>query len=304
MVIKTLKKIKQMDRAEFKRRLYADDPTFRFVVACVGGFLLIGLLWIFYQSLCYVSTDDAFVEGHVAPISPKVSAQVIRVPVKDNQEVKTGDLLVELDVSDYRVQHDMAKADLMAAEAEAQKAHADEVRYKKLNDQDEVSKQQLDMAVLRTEVADAKVAAAKARLEQTGLEVSYTKITAPISGHVTRKSVELGALVQTGQPLMAIVSDEKWVVANFKETQLRDMHSGQKVKIKVDTYPGKTFHGHVDSIQRGTGARFSLLPPENATGNFVKVVQRIPVKIVFDEKPEKKYPLGLGMSVVPEVKVH
>jgi len=110
-------------------------------------------------------------------------------------------------------------------------------------------------------------------------------------------------LIQIGQPLMAIVSDEKWVVANFKETQLTHMRAGQKAEIKIDTYPGKTFKGHVDSIQRGTGSTFSMFPPENATGNFVKVVQRVPVKIVFDEQPDEKKPLGVGMSVIPEVKV-
>jgi len=292
-----------MNRAEFKKRLYAEDPKFRVVVTCAGGFLLILALWLIHQSLCYVSTDDAFIEGHVIPISAKVSAHVTKVPVVDNQEVKAGDLLIELDVNDYRVRDQMAKAELQGAEAEAEKAHTDAARYKQLNSQDEVSKQQLDMAVLRTQIADAKVASAKARVEQAGLDVSYTKIYAPIDGHVTKKSVEVGQLVPVGQPLLAIVSKGKWVIANFKETQLTLMRPGQKVEIKVDTYPHKTFKGHVDSIQRGTGARFSLFPPENATGNYVKVVQRVPVKIVFEEAPDKKYPLALGMSAVPEVKV-
>jgi len=302
-VLNLLRKIKGMNRAEFKKRLYAEDPKFRVVVTCAGGFLLILALWLIHQSLCYVSTDDAFIEGHVIPISAKVSAHVTKVPVVDNQEVKAGDLLIELDVNDYRVRDQMAKAELQGAEAEAEKAHTDAARYKQLNSQDEVSKQQLDMAVLRTQIADAKVASAKARVEQAGLDVSYTKIYAPIDGHVTKKSVEVGQLVPVGQPLLAIVSKGKWVIANFKETQLTLMRPGQKVEIKVDTYPHKTFKGHVDSIQRGTGARFSLFPPENATGNYVKVVQRVPVKIVFEEAPDKKYPLALGMSAVPEVKV-
>ncbi len=302
-MLNLLRKIKGMNRAEFKKRLYAEDPKFRVVVTCAGGFLLILALWLIHQSLCYVSTDDAFIEGHVIPISAKVSAHVTKVPVVDNQEVKAGDLLIELDVNDYRVRDQMAKAELQGAEAEAEKAHTDAARYKQLNSQDEVSKQQLDMAVLRTQIADAKVASAKARVEQAGLDVSYTKIYAPIDGHVTKKSVEVGQLVPVGQPLLAIVSKGKWVIANFKETQLTLMRPGQKVEIKVDTYPHKTFKGHVDSIQRGTGARFSLFPPENATGNYVKVVQRVPVKIVFEEAPDKKYPLALGMSAVPEVKV-
>ena len=299
-----LRKLKKMNAAQFKEKLYAEDPKFRFVTACVGGILVILILWFIHTSICYVSTDDASVEGHVIPISPKVSAHVTRVLVDDNQKVKAGDLLVELDQNDFKVRNEMAKAELEGAEAEAEKARTDAVRYKKLNTQDEVSKQQLDMAILRTQIADAKVASAKAHVRQTELDVSYTTINAPIAGHVTRKSVEEGALVQVGQPLLAIVSEEKWVIANFKETQLTHMRPGQKVKIRIDTYPGRVFLGHVDSIQRGTGARFSLFPPENATGNFVKVVQRVPVKIVFDEAPDKKYPLVLGMSVVPEVKVY
>jgi len=302
-VLNLLRKIKGMNRTEFKKQLYAEDPKFRVTVACAGGCLLILVLGFIHQSLCYVSTDDAFIEGHVVPISAKVSAHVTKVPVEDNQEVKAGDLLIELDSNDFRVKDQMAKAELQAAEAEAEKAHTDAERYKKLNSQDEVSKQQLDMAVLRTQIADAKVASAKAHVEQTRLDLSYTRIAAPIDGHVTKKSVEIGQLVPVGQPLLAIVSKEKWVIANFKETQLTLMHPGQKVRIKVDTYSHKTFKGHVDSLQRGTGARFSLFPPENATGNYVKVVQRVPVKIVFEEAPDKKYPLALGMSAVPEVKV-
>ena len=297
------RKLKGMNRTEFKKQLHAEDPTFRVAVACAGGLLLALGLWLVLLSLCYASTDDAFIEGHVVPISAKVSAHATKVLVDDNQEVKAGDLLIELDPNDYTVRDQMAKAELQATSAEAEKAHTDAERYKKLNAQDEVSKQQLDQAVLRAQVADARVASAEAHVEQAGLEVSYTKIYAPIDGHVTKKSVELGQLVQVGQPLFAIVSKGKWVIANFKETQLTHMRPGQEVKIKIDTYPHKTFKGHVDSIQRGTGARFSLLPPENATGNYVKVVQRVPVKIVFDEAPDKKYPLALGMSVAPEVKV-
>jgi membrane fusion protein (multidrug efflux system) len=297
------RKLKGMDRAEFKKRLYAEDPMFRVATACAGGLLLILALGFIHQSLCYVSTDDAFIEGHVVPISPKVSAHVTKVLVDDNQEVKAGDLLIELDPNDYTVKDQMEKARLQAAEAEAETAHTDVERYKKLNDEDEVSKQQLDMAMLRTQIADAKVASAKAHVEQADLNLSYTKIYAPIDGHVTKKSVEIGQLVQAGQPLFAIVSKEKWVIANFKETQLTHMRPGQQVRIRIDTYPHKSFKGCVDSLQRGTGARFSLFPPENATGNYVKVVQRVPVKIVFEEAPNKKYPLALGMSAVPKVKV-
>ena len=144
---------------------------------------------------------------------------------------------------------------------------------------------------------------ARAAATQAELNLSYTTIQAPEAGRVTRKSVEPGGYAQVGQALMAIVPDRVWIIANFKETQLTYMRPGQLAEIHIDAYPGHTFKGHVDSVQAGTGSRFSLLPPENATGNYVKVVQRVPVKIVLDEQPSAEYPLGPGMSVVPDVKV-
>ncbi len=287
-----------------KEKYLPKNPTHRKILKWgsigIAGIYLIAMI---YHGFCYVSTDDAFVEGHVIPISPKVSAHVSKVLVSDNQRVKEGDKLLVLDPNDFEVRHQVAQADLEAARAEAEQAKRDLERYTNLSKNNEVSKQQLDQVTLRARTADARVSAAAARLRQAELDLSYTKILAPISGYVTRKAVEEGAFVQIGQALMAIVPDEKWVVANFKETQLTHMRAGQRAKLKIDTYSGKTFKGHVESIQRGTGSRFSLFPAENATGNFVKVVQRVPVKIVFDEQPDEKKPLGIGMSVVPEVKV-
>jgi membrane fusion protein (multidrug efflux system) len=155
----------------------------------------------------------------------------------------------------------------------------------------------------QVDTSAAGIAQVEAEVRQAKLNLSYTKIYAPESGRVTRKSVEPGDYVQVGQTLFSIVPDNVWVVANFKETQLRYMRPGQPATIKVDAYPDKVFKGHVDSIQAGSGAAFSLLPPENATGNYVKVVQRVPVKIVFDQPPDPAHPLGPGMSVEPEVKV-
>ena len=141
---------------------------------------------------------------------------------------------------------------------------------------------------------------AEAEAAQARLNLSYTKIYAPISGHVTRKSVEVGTHVQVGQPLLALVDPDIWVLANFKETQLAKMQPGQPATVTVDTHPGVKFAAHVDSLQRGSGARFSLLPPENATGNYVKVVQRVPVKIVFDDlKQIEQYELGPGCRSCP-----
>lgn len=152
--------------------------------------------------------------------------------------------------------------------------------------------------------SDASIEQAEAAVHQAELELSYTKVYAPEDGFITRKTIEEGQLVQIGAPLMAISqSDEMWVIANFKETQLANMHPGQAVDIYIDAYPDRSFHGRVDSVQAGTGARFSLLPPENASGNYVKVVQRVPVKIVFDPAPDPDHRLVPGMSAEPVVKV-
>ena len=163
--------------------------------------------------------------------------------------------------------------------------------------------QQVAVSQAQAQTAGASMEQLQAALDEAELELSYTKIYAPDSGRVANKSVEEGALVQAGQPLLAVVPGDVWVTANFKESQIGWMQPGQPVEISVDAYPDKTFRGHVDSIQPGTGARFSLLPPENATGNYVKVVQRVPVKIVFDEPPDPKHMLAPGMSVEPEVKI-
>jgi membrane fusion protein (multidrug efflux system) len=154
----------------------------------------------------------------------------------------------------------------------------------------------------RASSAEAHVKQLKAALDQAELNLQYTVIKAPAKGTVSRKTVEAGQVVQPGQPLMALILlDSPWITANFKETQLRDMHPGQPVTIKVDAYGGREYTGKVDSIAAATGARFSLLPPENATGNFVKVVQRIPVKIVLDAGQDPERVLRPGMSVVPTV---
>jgi membrane fusion protein (multidrug efflux system) len=154
----------------------------------------------------------------------------------------------------------------------------------------------------RAAAAQARVDQAKAALQQAELNLQYATVTAPVAGVVSRKTAEVGQIVQAGQPLMALIPLETvWVTANFKETQLTDMHPGQRASVKVDAYGGKEFKGHVDSIAAATGARFSLLPPENATGNYVKVVQRVPVKIVLEPGQDPGHQLRPGMSVMPTV---
>ena len=417
------------------------------LVLLVGAIL--GLrYWLYARA--HETTDDAFIDGRIVQVSPKVSGYVAKVYVKDNQEVQSGDLIAELDARDYEAKLEQAKAALAAgearlreahtsveltrantrattqqaaatvqqartgvassraaaaaersrisqssagvataqanlaqarsqvaaAEAEATRANADMQRYQELYAKDEVSHQRLDEAIAAARTANAQVEAARGRVaaaeaqvsearaaettaaenarraqtqvggaqatvsealgrlaqantapqqvavsqaqaetagatieqlraavEQAELELSYTKIYAPETGRVMHKSIEEGALVQVGQPLMAVVPGDVWVTANFKESQIGKLHENQSVEITVDAYPDKVFKGHIQSIQAGTGARFSMLPAENATGNYVKVVQRMPVKIVFDEQSDANHLLAPGMSVEPEVLV-
>jgi len=225
---------------------------------------------------------------------------------------------------------DQEKATVVAAEAQAKYAAADFNRFRSAGSL-AVSESQVDLAgtharstAAQVEAARSKELAAEAQaaldeasiktaasevekneaaVRQAELDLSYTQVTAPVSGFVTHRTVANGAYVQPGQDLLAVMPRQVWIVANFKETQLARMRPGQTVDVHVDAYPEAILKGHVDSIQAGTGARFSLLPPENATGNYVKVVQRVPVKIVLDDLVDGKFLLGAGMSVVPDVRV-
>jgi membrane fusion protein (multidrug efflux system) len=270
------------------------------VLAGFGALALGAGAFYWAHSAAHESTDDAAIEAHVLPISSKVSGQVLEVAVDDNRHVEKGDLLVRIDPRDYQVKLDQARAELAAARADASRAAADAGRAKQLFDKDDISKQVYEKAVADADVLKARAEVADRKAYAAEMDLSYTRITAPEAGKVTKKNAELQAFVQVGQPLMAVVTDDVWVVANFKETQLTRMRPGQEVTVEVDAFPGRELKAHIDSIQSGTGARFSLLPAENATGNFVKVVQRVPVKIVFDE-PVAGMTLAPGMSVTPTV---
>ena len=209
---------------------------------------------------------------------------------------------------DYRRYAALKKLDAAAAaasqveqartESQAQAAQADAA-------QRQVDQAHADLVAARKDVkaAQAQRAAAVARVQQAQVINNYLRIVAPTNGQVVNRSVDVGSYVAPGQQLLAIVPDEMWITANFKETQLKHMRVGQPVEIRIDAYPGVKFHGHVDSIQHGAGQAFALLPPQNATGNYVKVVQRVPVRILFDGSEWRKYAIGPGMSVVPTVKV-
>jgi|ERR1044071_4875313 membrane fusion protein (multidrug efflux system) len=251
----------------------------------------------------YESTDDAFIDGHVIPVSPKISGQVLKVFVSDNQRINSGDPLVQIDPADYKAKLDEEQAKLALAEAELKKASADVGRYRTLINENGISHQQMDQAVANEAKARAEVAKSQASVNLAELNLGYTSINAPTSGIITRKSMEEGMYVQTGQPVLSIVPVLVWVTANFKETQLTHIAPGQPVKIRVDAYPQVELHGHVESIQSGTGERFSVMPPENATGNFVKVVQRVPVKIAIDDPEKSPGKLAPGMSAEPVIRI-
>ena len=308
----------------------------------LGGIIAALIIGFFiFDAMKYQSTDDAYVETTTVSVSPKVSGQIVEVLVKDNQEVKAGDVVAVIDKVDYKVKLEQATAayerallnqqnahaNLSAANSEIELAQKDVERYQNLYKAGAVSKQTLDRAVTNLEsvsarqtsaeqaifskdpsraakVADADLIVLKAQKRAAELALEYTNIIAPIDGTVSNKKVEVGMMVQPGSPLFVIVPNDVWVVANFKETQLEHMKKGQPVDIKIDTYGNKVFKGEVDSIQRSSGAKASLFPPENAVGSFVKIVQRIPVKIIFTEKIDSdEYSIIPGMSVVPKVKV-
>ena len=306
-------------------------------------FVLLGM-YFFINSLSYQSTDDAFIEGRFIQIAPKISGQVVSLNVDDNDYVKEGDLLLEIDSADYlnKVKElesalleaeanknvssgdiDKSTANLADADSNLEFARKDFERYKKLKSNGLCTKQQFDMAETKYKEAlekynatsamlksakskdvatGANIQKIEAQLSQAKLDLSYTKIYAPQSGYISARSVEKGNYVNKAQPLMSVVSPQIWIVANFKETQLTKMKKGQPVTIKIDTYPNKKFQGKVDSIQLASGAKASLFPPENAVGSYIKVVQRIPVKIVFTEDISK-YTIAPGMSVVPKVRI-
>lgn len=326
--------------------------------------VVVALVW-WLMTKDQVSTDDAFTEGDAVTIAPKIAGYVTHLAVKDNQFVKKGDLLVEIDPRDATAQRDQAQAQLglavaqlhqaqaqydlakvqypaQLAQAKAQQMRAEanllnataDFRRQRGVDPRATTQQNIDTsnAQVRSAAADlenakaqVQVAAqvqlnirqaetnvearqqqveqAKAQLETATLNLSYAQVRAPFDGYVTKRNVQLGTLVQAGTSLFSVVSKDIWIAANYKESQLERMRPGNKVEITVDAFPDIKLHGHVDSIQQGTGSRFSAFPAENATGNYVKIVQRVPVKIVIDSGLDENHPLPLGLSVEPTVTV-
>jgi membrane fusion protein, multidrug efflux system len=307
------------------------------------------------------STDDAYVGGDVSALAPKVAGFIAEVAVTDNQVVRQGELLVRLDDRDYRaalaraeamvagenatlanldarrrlqeaVIHE-AQAGIVAADAEAQRAHDDQVRYQTLSrtaaasvqsfqkaDADykqalagadkaratlDAAQQQLAVIDTQKKQTFAALQAAIADRDTARLNLGYTELRAPFDGVVGNRSARTGAYAGVGSQLLSVVpAHGLWVDANFKENQLAAMHSGQPVTISADVLPGVVFHGHVGSLSPATGAQFSVLPPENATGNFTKIVQRVPVRVLLDGDAADLGRLRPGLSVIASVDLH
>jgi membrane fusion protein, multidrug efflux system len=240
----------------------------KILLAVVVGIviLVIAIIYILY-AMSHETTDDAYTTGFIHQISSRVTSNVIELDIVDNQFVREGQVLLRLDPRDFQVQVDKAQADY-------DKARADFDRVDALKDDVAISKQDYDQTKATFEVAAAQ-------LEDAKNQLSYCTIVAPSDGFIGNRTVDVGNRVTVGGALMTVVQDV-WVLANYKETQLGKMKEGQQVEITVDAIPNQKFRGYINSFSPGTGSTFALLPPDNATGNFTKIVQRVPVKIVFD----------------------
>jgi len=242
-----------------------------------------------YDAYTHEETDDAYVTGHLHNVAPRIAGEVSQVLVDDNQLVHKGDVLVELDPAEYEAITAAAKANLDVAQSDLD-------RLKPLIASHAVAPEDVDNA-------QAKVDTDLAQYELAKLQIVYSTITAPETGYVGRKNVEVGNRVSAGQTLLVVVEPDVWIVGNFKETQLAHMRRGQPVKISIDSIPDKVFDGTVDSFSPATGNEFALLPADNSTGNFTKIVQRVPVKITFNPDSVRGYEqrIRAGESAVVKV---
>lgn len=250
----------------------------------------------------YVSTDDAYINANVVQIAPRVVGKIMHIYVNNNQYVKAGQLLFDIDKAPFQASVDSASAQVAISEAQLTKATLVAKRITSLVKQKFLSQQDNDNAITALKTATSRLQFAKAVLAQALLNLQYTKVTAPTSGWVTNFTLRAGDVVSANQPLFALISDEEfWVDANFKETQVGYIKPGFKATITTDLYPDYKFNGIVTSISNVTGTAFSLLPPQNATGNWVKVTQRIPVRIHIIN-PDQRHQLRVGISA--NVSIH
>ena len=280
------------------------DPKRKKIIGLVAAVGLLLVTYFLYEHFSFVETDNAQVEAHSVMIAAKVGGYVTKVAVDEGQQVKKGELLASIDERDYQNTLQQMLGEKAAVQARLKDAEKNYTRLVSLFKTGAVSQQQFDTASASFSDLKSKSDAVSAQVAQAQLNLEQTKILAPFDGVVAKRSVEVGQLAGPGVPLFGFVSSEsRWVVANFKETDLENIKINAKVDVDVDAITKKTFKGHVESISSATGSTFTLLPPDNATGNFTKVVQRVPVKIQIDNlTAEEILSLKAGLSSV--VKVH
>lgn len=243
-----------------------------------------------------ISTNDAYINANIVQISPRVTGKISKLHIANNQYVKKGQPLFDIDEQPFQLAVHSAQAQLKLSHAELENALLTRNRVMTIVKKKFLSDQDGDNATANYKTAAAKLQQTEANLEQANLNLEYTQITAPTSGWVTNMTTTVGEIVPANRPLFALISDEKfWIDANFKETELQNIKPGQTAEIKTDLYPKYIFKGVVESISGGSGSVFSLLPPQNATGNWVKITQRIPVRVNI-LNPDAAYPLRIGTS--------
>jgi membrane fusion protein (multidrug efflux system) len=278
----------------------------KIIIGVVVAAIAIIASYFIYQHVIYVETDNAQVEAHALLIAAKVSGYINKVNVVEGQKVKQGDVLVEIDDRDYQNVLHQVQGDLSSLQARLKDAERNYHRIGELFHKEAVSQQQYDQVSAAYNDLKSKVDSASAQLAQAELNLENTKLKAPTVGFIAKKSAEIGQLAAPGVALIGFVgADERWVVANFKETDVSSIEVGAEVKIAVDAVGSTAYNGHVESLSSATGATFTLLPPDNATGNFTKVVQRVPVKVKFDNLSEQDFELlRAGLSCVVKVRKH
>lgn len=283
-----------------------ESLTKKNILTVIGSLAVIAAGWFLWDYIMYVSTDNAQIEGHFVMLAPKVGGYITKVNIEEGQKVKKGDVLLEIDPRDYENTYRQVAGELTSVEARKNDAERMYRRISQLKNQGAVSQQQFDTTSSTYNETKAKWDAVSAQVAQAQLNLTNTKIVAPSDGFIAKKSVEVGQLAAPGIPLIGFVdASERWVTANFKETDLASIKPGAKVKVEVDAIGGRNFEGKVQTISSATGATFTLLPPDNATGNFTKVVQRVPVKIGLDNlKDGDAEILRVGLSAYVRVSVH
>jgi len=268
---------KSGNRPNNRKRL---SPRGRKLAAALGVVVLLIIVRLVYSHFTYEETDDAQVQAHSLMLSARVGGFVSEVLVEENEKVKTGQVLARIDSRDYENALKIAQSNVESATARLHDADTNFKRISELYRKGAAPRAQFDSAQARYLEESKKLAAAQSQQDQAQLNVSYAEIKAPTNGRIARRSVEPGMVVSSGQPLFGFVdSGDRWIAANFKETQLKGIHPGNQAEVSVDAIGGHSFQGVVESLSPSTGAVFSLLPPDNATGNFTKVVQRVPVRI-------------------------